>query len=101
MRPEYPFQSICIDYCHYAGHKYGVMVDRFSNWPCLWKAKLTLVAEWLNSFCMQFGIPVEITTDGGPEFTSSTLAELMQPLGFVTELVQRTILTPTYKLTWV
>ena len=24
--PLYPFQDICIDYCNYAGHKYGVMV---------------------------------------------------------------------------
>ena len=46
MRLEYPFQSICIDYCHYAGHRYGVMVDRFSNWPCIWKAKaMSLAAE--------------------------------------------------------
>ena len=28
MLPEYPFQSICIDYNHYAGHRYGVMIDR-------------------------------------------------------------------------
>ena len=61
MRPEYPFQSICIDYCHYAGHRYGLMVDQFSNWPCVWKAKSTSAAEWLNSFCMQLGIPEEIS----------------------------------------
>ena len=35
LRPEYPFQSICIDYCFHARHKYGVMVDRYSNWPCI------------------------------------------------------------------
>ena len=30
-RPEYPFQSICIDYCHYAGHRYiyNVLFQRF------------------------------------------------------------------------
>jgi len=81
MRPEYPFQSICLDYCHYAGQKYGVMVDRFSNWPCVWRAKSQSASEWLNDFCMRFGIPEEISTDGGPEFMSGTLAELMQDYG--------------------
>ena len=81
MRPEYPFQAICIDYCHYAGHRYGVMIDRFSNWPCVWKAKTQSAAEWLNSFCMQFGIPEEVSTDGGPEFTSGEMAELLKDYG--------------------
>ena len=81
MRPEYPFQSICIDYCHYAGHRYGVMVDHFSNWPCVWKATTRSAAEWLTSFCMQFGIPEEVSTDGGPEFTSGAMAALLQDFG--------------------
>ena len=80
MRPEYPFQSICIDYCHYAGHRYGVMVDCF-NWPCIWKVKTQSAAEWLTSFCMQFGIPEEVSTDGGLEFTSGAMAELLQDFG--------------------
>ena len=81
MRPEYPFQSICIDYCHYAGHKYGVMVDRFSNWPCVSKAKTQSITEWLTSFCMQFGIPEELSTDGGPEFTSGEMTALLKDFG--------------------
>ena len=56
-------------------------MDRFSNWPCVWRAKLQSASEWLNSFSMQFGIPEEISTDRGPEFTSGTLAELMQDYG--------------------
>ena len=80
-RPEYPFQSICIDYCHYAGHRYGVMVDRFSNWPCVWKASNRSAADWLMSFCATFGVPEEISTDGGPEFTSGVMADLMADFG--------------------
>ena len=81
VRPEYPFQSICIDYCFQAGHKYGVMVDRFSNWPCVWKASTKSAVDWLNSFCVLYGIPEEISTDGGPEFTNGTMAELMKDFG--------------------
>ena len=81
VRPEYPFQSICIDYCFHAGHKYGVMVDRFSNWPCVWKASKKSVVEWLTSFCARFGIPEEISSDGGPEFTSGAMQELMKDFG--------------------
>ena len=57
------------------------MIDCFSNWPCVWKAKTQSVAEWLTSFCMQFGIPEEVSTDGGPEFTSGEMAELLQDFG--------------------
>ena len=81
IRPEYPFQSVCIDYCFHAGHKYGVMVDRYSNWPCIWKASKKSAVEWLTSFCAMFGIPEELCSDGGPEFTSNAMQELMKDFG--------------------
>ena len=31
VEPVYPFQDICIDYCSYAGHKYGIMVCQYSE----------------------------------------------------------------------
>ena len=37
--PEYPFQCICADYFHYQGHTYLVIVDRYSNWPIVERAK--------------------------------------------------------------
>ena len=80
-RPEYPFQSICIDYCEHAGHKYGVMVDRFSNWPCVWKASTASATEWLTSFCSMFGIPEELSTDGDTRFTSGAMVELLKDFG--------------------
>lgn len=36
---EYPFQCICADYCHYKGCNYLVIVDRYSNWPIVERAK--------------------------------------------------------------
>ena len=79
--PQYPFQAICIDYMQYAGHRYGVMVDRFSGWPVVWKATEQTATQWLQSFCKEFGVPEEISTDGGPEFTSGLMADLLKDYG--------------------
>lgn len=36
---EYPFQCICADFFHYQGHHYLVIIDRYSNWPIVERAK--------------------------------------------------------------
>ena len=81
VEPVYPFQDICIDYCSYAGHKYGVMVDRFSGWPCVWKAKDITFADWLEQFCQMCGIPETVSTDGGPEFQNSEVQKRLKQYG--------------------
>ena len=35
--PEYPFDMICSDFFSYGGHKYLIIVDRFSNWISVYK----------------------------------------------------------------
>ena len=79
--PAYPFQDICIDYCQYAGFKYGVMVDRYSGWPAVWLARDRTFSEWLIEFCTLFGIPEIISTDGGPEFHSNEVQEILNDFG--------------------
>ena len=79
--PLYPFQDICVDYFNYAGHKYGVMVCRFSGWPAVWKANDTSFSNWLRTFCSMFGIPEIISTDGGPEFMSGEVKTLLKQYG--------------------
>ena len=37
--PEYPFQCVCADYFHYQGHTYLVIVDCYSSWPIVERAK--------------------------------------------------------------
>ena len=37
--PEYLMQQICSDIAHHAGHSYVVIVDRFSNWPLVYKVE--------------------------------------------------------------
>ena len=71
---EYPFQCICADYFHHMGRNYLVVVDRYSNWPIVSQA--TDGAKGLVSILREtfatYGIPDELTSDGGPEFTSTT-----------------------------
>ena len=71
--PEWPFQQVCADYFFIESHGYLVVVDRYSGWPCAFHfppghtttAKLLAV---LRDLFATYGIPEEISTDGGPQF---------------------------------
>ena len=83
ITPEYPFQCICADYFHYQGHTYLVIVDRYSNWPIVERAMegaqgLTKV---LRRTFSTYGIPDELSSDGGPEFTAHTTREFLRHWG--------------------
>lgn len=86
MLPEYPFQSIAADYCTVGGTNYLVSVDRYSNWPSIQKAphgaanSKQLISE-LKKHCSTFGIPEELSSDGGPQFTSSETQKFMNDFG--------------------
>ena len=86
MTPEYPFQSICSDYCTVGGSNYLVTVDRYSNWPSIQKAghgqanSKQLVGE-LKKHCSTFGIPEELSSDGGSQFTSTETRSFMENFG--------------------
>ena len=83
MNPAYPFQCIAADYFHYRGHNYLVAVDRYSNWPIVEEAAhgaVGLVAA-LRRIFVTYGISDELTSDGGPEFTSLTTATFLRNWG--------------------
>lgn len=83
MIPAYPFQCIVADYFHYRGHNYLVAVDRYSNWPIVEEAAhgaAGLVAA-LRRIFVTYGISDELTSDGGPEFTSLTTATFLRNWG--------------------
>ena len=73
---QYPFQQVCGDYMQVAGDAYLVLVDRYSGWPSVIKAKKALAAELVTSireFFQVFGVCEEFTSDGGKQFTSREL----------------------------
>jgi len=82
-RAAYPFQCICADYFQYKGHNYLVIVDRYSNWPIVERAtdgSAGLINSLRRCF-VTYGIPDELSSDGGPEFTASSTRQFLHTWG--------------------
>ncbi|RUS76710.1 hypothetical protein EGW08_015537 [Elysia chlorotica] len=74
---------IVADYFHYRGHNYLVVVDRYSNWPIVEEASngaAGLIAA-LRRIFVTYGISDELSTDGGPEFTSLATGTFLRNWG--------------------
>ena len=71
-QPDYPFQQVACDYFQYMNNDYVVVVDRYSGWPSVYKSDggANGLVKRLRETFVTFGIPEEITTDGGPQFTA-------------------------------
>ena len=72
LHNQSPFQSLCADFFHYKGMNYLVIVERYSNWPIIERARdgAKGLIDRSRTFST-FGIPDDLATDGGPEFTSA------------------------------
>ena len=83
VSPEYPFQCICADFFHYKGVTYLVVVDRYSNWPIVERASHGSegLITCLRRTFVSFGIPDELSSDGGPEFTSAATRKFLVDWG--------------------
>lgn len=81
--PDYPFQYVCADFFHYKGVNYVVVVDRYSNWPIVERASNGAkgLITCLRRTFVTFGIPDELASDGGPEFTSTATRDLLKDWG--------------------
>ena len=83
LSPAYPFQCVCADFFHYKGCNYLVIVDRYSNWPIVERAQqgASGLISCLRRAFVTFGIPDELSSDGGPEFTSVTTRRFLLDWG--------------------
>lgn len=81
--PDYPFQMICSDYFTYNGKDYVVIVDRYSNWPMVFRSESGAegLVKRLRETFVTFGIPEELTSDGGPQFKSGKTQEFLNNWG--------------------
>ncbi|XP_033756282.1 uncharacterized protein LOC117339027 [Pecten maximus] len=81
--PDYPFQCICADYFTHRGVNYLVIVDRYSNWPIVERASrgASGLLTCLRRTFATYGIPDELASDGGPEFTATVTRQLLQDCG--------------------
>ena len=77
--PVYPFQCVCSDFFSHKGMTYLIIFDRNSNWPIV---EITtcgadgLINSLRRSFAT-YGIPDEISTDGGPEYIATATRQFV------------------------
>ena len=86
--PSFPFQAIAADYFHCKGSYYLMIVDRFTNWPQVMEVKQGQGDEGskglikaLRYMFAQFGIPQELSSDGGPEFAAQATQDFLKTWG--------------------
>ena len=77
----YPMQHICLDYASINGKKYGVLVDRYSNWPEVWDTTVMTLKDFLVAHMRVYGVPESMSTDGGPEFISAEFLDMAARYG--------------------
>ena len=71
--PENPWQKVAADLFQIGSENYLVIVDYFSNYAEVIKLRGTTSTEIISALKHIFqihGIPIELVTDNGPQFTS-------------------------------
>ncbi|XP_033112599.1 uncharacterized protein K02A2.6-like [Anneissia japonica] len=83
MYPTYPFKCICADFFHHKGNSYLVIVDKYSNWPIIERTSDGAhgFITSLRQVFMTFGVCDELSSDGGPEFTSGSTQDFLKQWG--------------------
>ena len=75
--PATLFEHIFADFFDYGGSHFLVIGDRFSGWACAFGtssgSNIVAAAALIRleqTYFATFGVPEEISTDGGPEFAA-------------------------------
>lgn len=71
--PKLPWQKLAADLCEFKGKHFLVVIDYYSRWLevlSLTQTTSEAVISKLMSIFIRFGIPEELITDNGPQFTS-------------------------------
>ena len=80
--PSCPWQRIHIDFAGpFKGRMFFVLVDAHSKWPEVVEMKSTTAEKTIEVMITLFGsygIPEQVVSDNGPQFTSEEFAEFMR-----------------------
>ena len=86
--PSTPFESIYADFFMYAGNHYLVAGDRLSGWVEIFKAPSGTAQSGANGLILvlrdmfaTFGVPEDMSSDGGPEFTVALTLKFLENWG--------------------
>ena len=79
--PERPFQQIAADFASYGGKQFLVLVDCKTDWPDIIAmgrdTTTTKLAATLRDHLCRTAAPDLLWSDGGPQFTSRELADMV------------------------
>ena len=77
-QPEHPFQMVVADLFHMASRTYLVYADRFTAWTEVASTAENTngktICNILRRYFVNFGVPEELSSDGGPPFQSGELS---------------------------
>ena len=86
--PSTPFEEIFADFFDYGGRHYLVIGDRLSGWVEVLSANTASdlsgssgLIQHLRAFFATFGVPNELSSDGGPEFVAGRTQEFLRRWG--------------------
>ena len=86
--PSTPFESVFADFFEASGHHYLVAGDRLSGWVEVYSSpsgssrsgSAGLIAHMRTMFAT-FGVPVKLSSDGGPEFSATATTDFLSRWG--------------------
>ena len=86
--PATPFEAVFADFFEYSGRHYLAVGDRLSGWVEVFSsthssnlAGAAGLIRHLRTLFSTFGVPEELSSDGGPEFTASSTQEFLRRWG--------------------
>ena len=88
--PTRPFQQIHVDFCQKGNDYFLVVIDSHSKWIEVKHMSSTTTERTIDEFRLihaTHGLPEEVVSDNGPQFTSTEFAEFMRENGIKHTLV--------------
>ena len=88
LMPTTPFEAVASDYFKFEGHYYFIAADRLSGWFEVQQIRVGTneagskgLCQALRRLMTQVGVPKELSSDGGPEFTARETEDFFKRWG--------------------
>ena len=84
--PEWPFQLMCADFFFLNTHSYLITANRYSGWVSIYffrpgEATSVALENIFRQLFTDNGVPDELSTDGGPQFTANSFKTFLENWG--------------------